>query len=305
MPAKTEDKSKSADAKLFWNGRSQAVRLPKEFRFAGDRVRVRRVGAGVLLEPALKAKRGAKKETAEEWFARIDSIKGDPIFPEGRKGSDLVAAMQASPDKEMGFEGARDRELDGAGAGDDTVFMATQPIADGYVSEEEYLSTSYDPDCEYDEGVVVERNLGEIEHAYLQILLGTLFTIHAQEWNTLALTEQRVQIAPRRFRVPDVCVLRSDAPWEKIVTHPPLIAIEILSPEDTIRSAEKKAAEYLQFGVVHVWVIDPYARVGYRATGEGLERVAEAEYSVPGTPICVRFAELFEKLDQARERGQR
>jgi Uma2 family endonuclease len=183
--------------------------------------------------------------------------------------------------------------------------MAAQPTADGYVSEEEYLSTRYDPDCEYDEGVVVDRNLGEIEHAYLQILLGTLFTIHAQEWNILALTEQRVQIAPRRFRVPDVCVLRSDAPWEKIVTHPPLIAIEILSPEDTIRDAEKKAAEYLQFGVVHVWVIDPYARVAYRATGEGLERFAEAEFTVPGTPICVRLVELFEKLDQARQRGQR
>src|ERR1035441_7442595 len=35
MPVKTEDKRKSADAKLFWNGRSQAVRLPKELRFEG------------------------------------------------------------------------------------------------------------------------------------------------------------------------------------------------------------------------------------------------------------------------------
>src|ERR1039458_6271481 len=97
MPVKTEDKMKAADAKLFWNGRSQAVRLPKEFRFAGDRVKAMRMGGGVLLEPVP----GAKKETAEEWFARIDALKGDPIFPEGRKGSDLVAAMQASPDKEM------------------------------------------------------------------------------------------------------------------------------------------------------------------------------------------------------------
>ena len=42
--------------------------------------------------------------------------------------------------------------------------MATQPSAERFVSVEEYLSTSYDPDCEYDEGAVVERNLGEIEH---------------------------------------------------------------------------------------------------------------------------------------------
>lgn len=38
-------------AKLFWSGRSQAVRLPKGFRFSGSEVRIRRHGAGVILEP--------------------------------------------------------------------------------------------------------------------------------------------------------------------------------------------------------------------------------------------------------------
>ena len=72
---------KPTDAKLFWSGRSQAVRLPKEFRFEGDRVRVSRMGAGVLLEPVPEV----KKETVEELFARMDAMGGDPIFPEGRK----------------------------------------------------------------------------------------------------------------------------------------------------------------------------------------------------------------------------
>jgi antitoxin VapB len=70
-----------AEAKLFWNGRSQAVRLPKEFRFEGERVRVTRMGAGVLLEPVPDP----KKETIEELFARMDAMGADPIFPEGRK----------------------------------------------------------------------------------------------------------------------------------------------------------------------------------------------------------------------------
>lgn len=73
--------SKDIHAKLFWNGRSQAVRLPKEFRFEGDRVRVRRIGAGILLEPMSQE----KKESAEEWFARIDALRADSIFPKGRK----------------------------------------------------------------------------------------------------------------------------------------------------------------------------------------------------------------------------
>ena len=72
---------KPTDAKLFWSGRSQAVRLPKEFRFEGDQLRVTRMGAGILLEPVLDA----KKESMEELFARMDAMGGDPIFPEGRK----------------------------------------------------------------------------------------------------------------------------------------------------------------------------------------------------------------------------
>jgi antitoxin VapB len=58
----------TAKAKLFMSGRSQAVRLPKEFRFAGSEVSVKRVGAGVLLEPIAK--------TWDEVFAEIDALGG-------------------------------------------------------------------------------------------------------------------------------------------------------------------------------------------------------------------------------------
>lgn len=183
--------------------------------------------------------------------------------------------------------------------------MATQPVSDRFVSVEEYLSTSYDPDCEYDDGVVVERNLGEIEHAFLQGLLATLFTNNAEAWSIYCLPEQRVQINARRFLVPDICVVPITAPWQKILTFPPLVAIEILSPEDTLRRAEEKAREYLQFGVEHVWVIDPYARVAYRAGAEGLELQPDGELAVALTPIKVRIAELFEKLDRVRAQAEK
>jgi antitoxin VapB len=66
-----------ATAKLFKTGRSQAVRLPKEFRFEGKEVRIRRVGAGVLLEPM--------KTDMKKVFEEMDRIGGDPIFPNGRE----------------------------------------------------------------------------------------------------------------------------------------------------------------------------------------------------------------------------
>jgi antitoxin VapB len=68
--------SETRIAKLFHNERSQAVRLPQEFRFPGDRVRVSRVGKGVLLEPIVT--------DAAEWFAELDRMSDEPFMPEGR-----------------------------------------------------------------------------------------------------------------------------------------------------------------------------------------------------------------------------
>lgn len=51
-------------ARLFRNGRSQAVRLPREFRFEGDRVRIRHTAEGVLLQPVIT--------DLKEWFAAMD-----------------------------------------------------------------------------------------------------------------------------------------------------------------------------------------------------------------------------------------
>ena len=184
--------------------------------------------------------------------------------------------------------------------------MATQPIHERFVPMEEYLSTVYEPDCEYDNGVLVERNLGEFEHAYLQTLLATLFTNNTDAWGVFGLTEQRIQINSQKFVVPDVCVLRVGSAPDDILTEPPLIAIEILSPEDTLRRAEKKAAEYLKFGVPYVWVIDPNARVAYACTTKGLELVSGGVLEVPAMPHTVRFeiriSDLFEKLDRIRSK---
>jgi antitoxin VapB len=77
MPAMT----KSATAKIFKHGRSQAVRLPKEFRLPGKEVRVRCIGRAVLLEPL---DRGRDVETMEAIFAKIDREGGAEFLPEGR-----------------------------------------------------------------------------------------------------------------------------------------------------------------------------------------------------------------------------
>jgi antitoxin VapB len=69
--------SKGDTAKLFQNGRSQAVRLPREFRFEGDRVRIRRVGNGVLLEPMI--------QDPKEWFRKLDELNSEPFPSPGKQ----------------------------------------------------------------------------------------------------------------------------------------------------------------------------------------------------------------------------
>ncbi len=176
--------------------------------------------------------------------------------------------------------------------------MATQPAFEKPVSVEEYLSTVYEHDCEYVDGVIEERDLGEFEHAYVQGILITLFNNHRGDWGVYALPEQRVQTQKTHFRVPDVTILRNGSPREQIITHPPLLVIEVQSPEIPLRKTEVKSAEYLAFGIEHVWVVDPYARVAYRGTPEGLQLVRSGELTIPGTPIRIVPEEIFAELDK-------
>jgi antitoxin VapB len=81
------EKKKEVRAKLFRNGRSQAVRLPKEFRFEGSEVRIRHVPGGVLLEQVEPERKPFK--TASELFERLAAFGGDPIFPDGREQPEM------------------------------------------------------------------------------------------------------------------------------------------------------------------------------------------------------------------------
>jgi Uma2 family endonuclease len=83
------------------------------------------------------------------------------------------------------------------------------------------------------------------------------------------------------------------------VTQPPLIAIEILSPEDSLHAMQEKAAEYCTFGIGNIWIIDPELRIALRYTGLALEEVQTGELTVPGTSIRVDLAEMFAELDRA------
>jgi Uma2 family endonuclease len=137
----------------------------------------------------------------------------------------------------------------------------------------EYLATIYEPDCDYVDGEIQERNVGEHQHARLQLKVGAYLLTHYEQAGFHACTEVRVQVNSTRFRIPDVCVTIGD-PGEQVLTKPPFLCIEILSPEDRMSRLEVRIQDYLQMGVPNVWVLDPHTRQAYVATAvDGLREV--------------------------------
>lgn len=160
----------------------------------------------------------------------------------------------------------------------------------------EYLVTSYRPDREYVDGEIRERNVGKYEHARVQALLARWFGNHEQEWGVQVVIEQRVQVSSTRVRIPDVTLLTLGAQPD-VITDPPLLVIEILSPDDSYSDTQERARDYREMGVETVWIVDPTTRTGRMRTAT--EWVESPRLEVKGTPLFVNLPEIFSQLTSA------
>ncbi|HEY1756297.1 MAG TPA: Uma2 family endonuclease [Bryobacteraceae bacterium] len=130
---------------------------------------------------------------------------------------------------------------------------------------EEYLRTSFEgSDCEYLDGEIVERNMGELPHGDVQLTLARLLWQLRKTLGIRVVTGIRVQISARRFRVADIAVWRDDNIGTGIPNVAPFLVVEILSPEDRMVRVLVKIQEYLSIGVDYVWVIDPEEKAALR-----------------------------------------
>jgi Uma2 family endonuclease len=159
------------------------------------------------------------------------------------------------------------------------------------VSVSEYLATSYRPDCDYLDGKILERNVGEWDHSRLQMLLSRYLSNREKQWGIVVVPEQRVQVKPTRFRVPNIAVLAAP-PADPIVVEPPLLCIEILSPSDRMAEMQERIDDYLNFGVRSVWLIHPHTRRAFVYTAESVQEVKDGILRVDGTEIYVPLHDL-------------
>lgn len=118
----------------------------------------------------------------------------------------------------------------------------------------EYLATSYDPDVEYVDGVLVGRNVGDWLHSLIQRNL--IFALTRKYPQLFAVPELRSRTRETRYRLPDVSVLLSP-PGTRFLLEAAHIAIEILSEDDRMTQVLEKLAEYESAGVEHIWLVDP------------------------------------------------
>ena len=162
----------------------------------------------------------------------------------------------------------------------------------------QYLNTTYEPDVEYVDGQLVERNVGKWEHARLQAILAAWFFQHEEQWAIQTATDVRTRVAWTRVRLPDVLVVGLE-PQPQVVQEAPVLCVEILSEGDTYAETQRKCEEYIQMGSKGVWIINPMNRTARSWSDSGWKETARLE--VFRTAIYVELDYLWSKLDQAKK----
>ena len=170
--------------------------------------------------------------------------------------------------------------------------MATAAVTTR-MSVEEYLRTPFRPDVDFVDGVIEERNVGEFDHARLQGILLRLLGEMEETWNVYVSPELRVQVSEARFRVPDVCVTDARQQIEQIPRRPPLLCVEVLSPEDRLPRVLERAKDFHRMGVATVWIFDPETRKVWVSGAEGAREWVSGQLTVPGTMIALDPAVAF------------
>ncbi len=162
---------------------------------------------------------------------------------------------------------------------------------------DEYIGHSFRPDCDYIDGELLERNVGEEQHSDLQARFIELLLTSENKRYIRANPELRVQVRPDNFRVPDVCVRPRNAPSRRFITEAPLLCIEILSPSDTVTETRKRIGEYLDMGVPEVWLVDSRFRTITIYNGSSIVEHSSGGLTIPQAPVTLQIADIFSALD--------
>ncbi len=169
-------------------------------------------------------------------------------------------------------------------------------MATTQVSLDEYLRTEYEPDCDYVDGELEERNVGEKEHSIVQAFFIKWLAKFEEQWKLEVCPEIRLRISPTRVRIADLAVLPLNAPFEAVLTRPPVAIIEVLSPEDRVSRYQQRLDDYRAMGVANIWVIDPMRRKAFDCSQGGWQPVDKL--LIANSPLEIPLDPLWKKLEE-------
>jgi Uma2 family endonuclease len=100
-------------------------------------------------------------------------------------------------------------------------------------------------------------------------------------------------VKAERFRLPDVAIVRGGKPSGRVITSPPEVAVEVLSPDDRVPDTQSKIDDYLTFGIPCVWVIDPESRRAWIHTSNGTREVKDGTLRNIAGDLAVPFSAIY------------
>jgi len=165
------------------------------------------------------------------------------------------------------------------------------------VSLADYLNSSYSPDQEYVDGVLVERNVGSLPHGLLQKMLLLHLARFEQAMKFLAIPECRTKVQASRYRIPDVLLAPEPVNrTARFYSGVPLAVIEILSPDDRMKVTLERFRDYETLGVQHIIQMDPEDAVTHRFEEGNLIRGELVEFAFAAGAIPFDTVELYRSL---------
>ena len=167
------------------------------------------------------------------------------------------------------------------------------------VSVEEYLRTSYKPNCEFVDGVLVPKAMGTRKHSKVQTRIHDLIEKAFPHYE--AMTELTLRINDRKYLIPDLAVDLASRPQDPYPLSPVHLCIEILSPGDRVAEAFAKCEAYLAWGVPYAWILDPQTCKAWeysKESGAPIE-IHPADGELAAGEIRILLSEIFAVLSKA------
>jgi Uma2 family endonuclease len=128
------------------------------------------------------------------------------------------------------------------------------------MTEERYLRSTFEPDAEFVRGEIAERSTADYLHSKIQGLLLIWFGRLMERHRVQPCPELRMRLGPGVYRVPDISLIAGPEPEVRFPDTPPLVTVEIVSLDDRYSDVVEKLEEYREWGVPHVWLVDPHKK---------------------------------------------